>query len=100
MYAHPRFPCKIIQTNTVGFQAEVTNIVKEEQEIRRCPRAVPLFPNLHLWAVTHQEACGFLLDRHLEFLPLRPRCLSTLPVEGHSLMNQMKLVLQQRNLVV
>jgi hypothetical protein len=48
MYAHPRFPCKVIQIIEVGLQAEVINIAKEEQEIRRCPRAVPLLPNLHL----------------------------------------------------
>lgn len=68
--------------------------------MHRSPRAVSILSNLEVWTVTHQEACGFLLDRHLEFLPLRPRCLRTFAVEGHSLMYQMKLVLQQRNLVV
>ena len=49
---------------------------------------------------TYKEPGGFLLEGDLELAALRPRRLGALAVECVALMNQLQLVLEQRDLVV
>ena len=49
---------------------------------------------------TYKEPGGFLLEGDLELAALRPRRLGALAVEGVALVDQLQLVLEQRDLVV